>query len=134
MKRILILICALLMLAALVGCFKRPAVKLEHSGLSVIVHVETLGEYPTTVRRIQIADAASGKVIFELQTENGTPQIYNFRLSAGENSTHTADPEHGSYRVVEPNGKNTFTLQPGVHYRLSIWGSGWQSSETDLKL
>jgi hypothetical protein len=134
MKRTLILVCALIGLLAAVGCFKRPTLRLENSGSSVIVHFETLGEYPTTVRRIRLRDASSGKVIFELLTESGTPQIYSFRLSVGENSTHVADPEHGSYRVAEPRGKNTFSLQPGVHYRLTIWGNGWPSSETDLKL
>jgi len=133
MKRILILLCSFLVLSAAVGCFKRPPVKLENSGSSVIVHVETLGEYPTTVRRVQISNATSGKVILELQAENGTPQIYNFRLSAGENSTRIADPEHGSYRVVEPSGKKTFTLEAGVRYRLSIWGNGWPSSEAEVK-
>jgi hypothetical protein len=134
MRRILILVCALVALVAAVGCFKRPAVKLEPSGSSVIVHVETLGEYPTTVRHIRLKNASSGNVIFELLTESGTPQIYSFRLSVGENSTHVADPEHGSYRVAEPSGKNTFSLQSGVRYRLTIWGNGWPSSETDLKL
>jgi len=133
MKRILILFCALVVLTATGGCFKRPAVRLENSGSSVIVHIETLGEYPTTVRHIRLKDASSGKVIFELLTESGTPQIYSFRLSVGENSTHVADPEHGSYRVAEPSGKDTFSLQPGVRYRLTIWGNGRPSSETDLK-
>jgi hypothetical protein len=133
MKKILIPVCTLVVLVAAVGCFKRPAVKLENSGSSVIVHVETLGEYPTTVRHIRLKDATSGRVIFELLTESGTPQIYSFRLLVGENPTHVADPEHGTYRVAEPSGKNTFSLQPGVRYRLTIWGNGWSSSETDLK-
>jgi hypothetical protein len=134
MKRILILVCVLVPLAVLAGCFKRPALRLESSASSVIVHVETLGEYPTTVRHIQLREDPSGKVIFELLTESGTPQIYSFRLSVGENSIRVVDPEHGSYRVVEPNGKNTFSLRTGVHYRLRIWGNGSASIETGLKL
>lgn len=135
MKRlyILVVVCSLMVLVTAVGCFKRPAVRLENSGSSVIVHVETLGEYPTTVRHIRLKDASSGKVVLELLTESGTPQIYSFRLSVGENSTHVTDPEHGSYRVAEPSGKNSFSLQPGVHYRLTIWGNGWPSREADLK-
>jgi len=134
MKRILLLVCALVAFVAVVGCFKRPAVKLENSGSSVIVHVETLGEYPTTVRHIRLKEASSGKVIFELLTESGTPQIYSFRLSVGDNPTiHVADPEHGFYRVAEPSGKNTFALQTGVRYRLTVWGNGWPPSETNPK-
>ncbi|HEV7218682.1 MAG: hypothetical protein ACHP8A_15260 [Terriglobales bacterium] len=133
MKRTPILVYALVALLAAVGCFKRPTLRLENTGSFVIVHVETLGEYPTTVRRIRVKDSSSGKVIFELLAESGTPQIYNFRLSAGENSIHVANPEHGFYRVVEPSGKNTFSLQSGVRYRLMIWGNEWSASETDLK-
>jgi hypothetical protein len=136
MKRlyILVLLCSLMVVVTAVGCFKRPAVRLETSGSSVIVHVETLGEYPTTVRHIRLKDASSGRVVLEMLTESGTPQIYNFRLSVGENSLHLVDPEHGSYRVAEPSGKNAFFLQRGVHYQLMIWGEGRRPSETDLML
>jgi hypothetical protein len=133
MKRILILVSLLVALVAAASFFKRPPLRLERSASSVIVHVETLGEYPTTVRHVQLRDDRSGKVIFELLTESGTPQIHNFRLSIGENSARVAEPENGSYRVVEPSGKNTFSLQRGVHYRLRIWGNGSASSDTDLK-
>jgi len=126
-------LCSLVMLFAIVGCFKRPAVKVESSGSSVIIHVETLGEYPTTIRHIRIKDTSSEKVVFELLTESGTPQIYSFRLSPGGNSTHVIDPEHGSYRVAEPSGKDTFVLQRGVPYRLTIWGDGSRSSEVDVR-
>ena len=131
--RLTILAGALLTLFALTGCFKRPAIQLEKSADSVVVHVETLGEYMTTVRRVRIDDASSGKVIFDLMTESGTPQIFSFRLSAGENSTHIADPEHGSYRVAEPTGRNTFSLQKGTRYRLMIWGDGRSPSEADIQ-
>jgi len=126
-------LCSFVMLFAILGCFKRPAVKVESSGSSLIVHVETLGEYPTTVRHIRIEDASSRKVVFELLTESGTPQIYSFRLLAGVNSTHVVDPEHGSYRVAEPSGKDTFVLQRAVPYRLTIWGDAWLSSEVDVR-
>jgi len=131
--RVLLSLFALAVLLTALGCFARPAVRLERIGSSVVVHVDTLGEYPTTVRHIRLWEASSGKVLFELLAKGGTPQIYFIRLSAGENSTQVADPEHGSYRVVEPGGRNSFSLQQGVQYRLTIWGSGLLPSESDIR-
>ena len=131
--RSIVLVGILLTMIALSACFKGPALRLENSAGSVVVHIETLGEYMTTVRRVRIDEASTGRVIFDLMTESGTPQIFNFRLSAGENSTHIADPEHGSYRVAEPIGKNTFSLQKGIRYRLMIWGDGRSPSEADIE-
>jgi hypothetical protein len=124
---------AILALIAMTARFNRPAIRLEHAGASVVVHVETLGEYPTTIRRVQIKEISTGKVVYELLAENGAPQIYNFKLVPGENSTHLADPEPGSYRIDEPNGQNSFLLEPGVRYRLKIWGNGWLPSATDVQ-
>ncbi len=132
-SRIAILTSAMLALVAMTGCFKRPAIRLEYTGASVVVHVETLGEYPTTIRHVRIVEISSGKVVFDLLPQSGTPQIYNFKLIAGENPTRLADPEHGSYRVDEPKGKDTFLLQKGSRYRLTIWGEGWPPSKTDVQ-
>jgi hypothetical protein len=65
--------------------------------------------------------------------QGGTPQIYNFKIMAGENPTKLADPEHGSFRIEEPKGKETFSLQKGVRYRLTIWGEGWPPSKADVQ-
>ena len=48
---------------------KRPPLSLERAGSSAVVHVETLADYPTTVRRIQVSEIASRKVIFEVEWE-----------------------------------------------------------------
>jgi hypothetical protein len=127
-----------LVFADVLGFFRRPPLRLEQSGSSVIAHVETLGEYPTTVGRVRITEAASGKVVFEVAASKEfagkmAMQIHNFRLTAGENSTRAVEPEINPYTVVVPNGKNTFTLQPGVKYRLTLWGDSWTFSEASFK-
>ena len=135
-KRIIIPVCALLALLALVAGivrFNRPTVRLEATGAAIVVRVETLGEYPTTIRHILLKNASSGAVVFELVTENGTPQIHNFLLSAGANSITTADPQYGSYRAITPASGESFVLRPGVDYRIEIWGTGWLPSHADLK-
>lgn len=98
----------------------------------MVFNVATLGEYPTTVKRIRIQEASSGKIILELATETGTPQIHEFRLSLGDNQALVADPEHGSYHVMLPKDKGTFFLQPRVNYRVSIYGEGWLPITCDI--
>jgi len=135
-KRVLVGGCILFSLLVMVGIyewFTRPQLRIERNGASAIVHVETLGEYPTTIRHIRVKEASSGKVVFELLTEGGTPQIHDFHLSVGGNSTSAADPQYGSYRVTVPASKDTFFLQQGVKYRVTVWGDAWMSSESALK-
>jgi hypothetical protein len=137
-----ILLAALLLFslafADALGFFRRPPLRLEQSGSFIIVHVETLGEYPTTVGHVQITEAALGNVVFEVVARKEfagkmETQIHNFRLTAGENSTRAVEPEINPYTVVVPSGKNTFTLQPGVKYRLTLWGDSWTFSEASFK-
>jgi hypothetical protein len=132
-KWMLILSGSLIALGTLFVLMDRPNLWLENKGANVIAHVETLGEYPTTVLHIQIKDVSSGKIVFELVKEEGTPQIHNFSLSVGENPVNVADPEHGSYRVVAPAGGNKFVLRPGTNYRILVWGDGWLPIHANIK-
>jgi hypothetical protein len=132
-KWILILTGTLITLGAMFVLLSRPNLWLETKGTNVIVHVETLGEYPTTILHIQIKDTSSGNVIFELVNEQGTPQIHNFSLSIGDNPVSVADPQHGFYRVVVPAGGNKFVLRPGINYRILVWGDGWLPNHANLK-
>lgn len=119
-----------LAVADTVGFFHEPPIRLEQSGNLLVVDVETLGEYQTTVGRVRITDDASGRVVLEESAKRGlldkaAAQIHNFRLTLGENPTNVIEPESGSYEVIEPRGRNSFILQPGVKYRLRIWGDSW---------
>jgi hypothetical protein len=131
---LVVLLVIVLAIADTLGFFHEPPLNLVQSGNSVIVHVETLGEYQTTVGHLRLKEADSGKIIYEVVAEGRAPQIFNFRLVAGDNSTKVIDPEEKSYRVVEPRGTNTFTLQSGVKYRLRIWGDSWTYREASFKL
>jgi hypothetical protein len=134
MKRILLLVCALVAFVAVVGCFKRPAVKLENSGSSVIVHVETLGEYATTVRHIRLKEASSGKVIFELLT--GKWNTADLQFSALERGQPYYPCRRSRARLLSSSRaqrEEHLRPQTGVRYRLTIWGNGWPPSKTDLK-
>ena len=132
-----ILLAALLLLVLAivdtVGCFHEPPFWLETSGTSVIIHVESLGDYVSAVGHIRIQEASSGKVIFEAASEDRVPVFLNFHFSVGENPTHLVDSEGNTYHVVEPQGKNTFTLQSGVKYMVRVWGDSWTYREASFK-
>src|SRR5208282_1588378 len=63
----------LLLGIALLTASYAPRARLEHTRDAVIVHVEFLGEYPTTVRHIRLMNPATGEVLFEVAAEKGTP-------------------------------------------------------------
>ncbi len=120
------------------GYFHEPPLRLVQSGKVVTVHVETLGEYPSTVGHVRIAEDASGKVVFEMRAKKEfigkmAAQLHYFQLAVGENSAKAIDPEGSIYNLVEPRGMDTFTLRPGIKYRLRIWGDSWTYSEKSFK-
>lgn len=118
-----------LWVAVLVG----PPLKIEHLHVGAIVHVETLGEYVTTIRRIQIEEVHSHEIVFEaVAGSEPPPQITNFELRIGTNSTAILQP-FGTYRVVYPAG-STFVLTSDRKYRISVWGNGFLPSRDHLQL
>jgi hypothetical protein len=132
-KWMLILSGSLIALGTLFVLLDRPNLWIENKGANVIAHVETLGEYPTTILHFQIKDVSSGIIVFELIKDKGTPQIHTFSLSVGENSVIFADPQYGSYRVIVPAGGNKFILSPGINYRILVWGNGWLPIHANFK-
>jgi hypothetical protein len=110
-----------------------PGASVEYAPGKAIIHVETLGEYPTTIRHVRIEEISSQSVIFDAVSANGTPQIHNIELSIGSNSTDMLQSSSGEYRTVRPVVK-TFTLRSDRQYRISLWGGGWLPSHVDLQL
>jgi len=136
MKRKLAYILTFLLLVIVAGTaiLGRPPLWLETSECSIVIHVETLGEYPTTVRHIQLKSVASGDVLFEVIRGSGAPQIHSFRLSIGKNQVNIADPQAGTYRVLRPAVSDSFDLRQGEKYKLTVWGNGWLPAHANLQL
>jgi len=103
-----------------------PPLRLLKGVSEVVVDVQTLGEYPTTVNRIRLIDLRESKVVWEIVRQSGTPQIHEFSLKPDNNST-VIDAQYGDYRVVAPAGTSHFALGKGVKYRIELWGG-----ESDL--
>jgi hypothetical protein len=98
-----------------------PTLRLVRSSRDIVVDVQTLGEYPTTVNRIRVSDLSQSTVVWEVVTQRGTPQIHDFALKLDNNPALLA-AQYGDYRVVAPNGADRFVLRKGVRYRIELWG------------
>lgn len=103
------------------GCASKPPLKLVTAPGRVTVDVQTLGEYPTTVRRVRLADN-TGRTIWEIRNKRGTPQIHQLGLALGENSVNLAAPDSGEYEVITPKGPPDFQLKSGIDYTIQVWG------------
>jgi hypothetical protein len=112
---------------------QHPALKIEQSGNSAIVHFETLAEYPSDVSRIKIVDDSSGLPIFEIRANGKRFQARKFKLSQGVNSTKLVTVTWGSYRVVTPTSDDHFQIKSGVQYSVWIWGGEWISTHETIR-
>ncbi len=114
----------------LTACFAAPfGVKVK--GDMAQIEVSTLGEYPTSVRRIRLSEAESGSLVWELSSGPRVPQIWDFTLRAGLNPAQLPTVFRGrEYHVVAPRGRSSFLLRRNVVYRLEMWGetSWWRTS------
>lgn len=129
---------AVLMLAAaaLCGC-SGPPLRVSDTNGGVVVDVQTLGEYPTDVKKVRLTRANTGEVVWELnadETQGRVPQLAQFPLHAGPNQTQIKDVLYGTYEVVVPRNRDTFSLQRGVQYELTVWGDSGRSNKAMISM
>ena len=98
-----------------------PPLRIVQSRSDIVVDVQTLGEYPTTVYRIRLSDLNQSTVVWEITTANGTPQIDRFMLKADKNPA-ALEANSGTYRIVVPTSGSDFLLRKGSKYRIEMWG------------
>jgi len=106
---------------ALSGC--SPPLRIKPNEKGVLIDVQTLGEYQTSISRLRLADDRTGKVLWELVAVSEAPQINKVQLSAGANPARIVGrPLDRKYRVVTPAGRDTFQLEAGAKYTIEVWG------------
>lgn len=111
------------------GCIQRPPLRIVVSGETVTIDVQTLGEYQTTAMQIKLIHRMSGKTVWALKAQSGTPQIQTIQLKIGENPAILASSP-GTYDVVTPMGSDTFSLEADTVYEISLWGKSKYSKVT----
>jgi len=95
------------------------------SGKNIIIHVETLADYPTRVDRLIIfKEGLPDDKVFEASSDNG--QIWRIVLHAGRNDL-SAVIRAGTYKVLFPHA-NGFMLMPNEPYRIRVCHAGWCNS------
>lgn len=105
------------------ACDGRPPLRLHVSVRTVLIDVQTLGEYPTSVARLRLLDDQNNTVVWEIASNGSAPQLARFSLGIGDNPVQLPDVCSGTYRVVAPDAP-TFVLQAGRTYRIDVWGTG----------
>ena len=85
-----------------------------------VIHVETLGEYPTTIESFAVTPADKPTTPVFLIEGIDTFQAWNFSLNSGVNQTSSINTAHGQYRVISPSSEKTFVLQAGIPYRATV--------------
>lgn len=122
--RALICSCAVLVFVLLLttAC-DRPPLRVHVSGRTVLVDVQTLGEYPTSVARLRLLDDQSRTVVWAIDSNGSAPRLARFSLQVGDNPVQPPDVMSGTYKVVAP-AASTFVLQAGRSYRIEVWGTG----------
>lgn len=126
MCRFASIIIILVLVIPIVGC--GPPLRVRVMDEKAVVDVQTLGEYPTTITRVRIAEREGGRTIWEIKAKWGTPQIHTLSLAAGANSVDLAEPGAGGYEIVIPRKDPTFSLQRGTDYVVDVWGSSPEGS------
>lgn len=117
------------------GCELAPPLRISSDGAAVVIGVETLGEYPTSIKRIKISEARSPRTLLELRADGDrSPQIWNITLGLGENSISSLDlPEPELYRVVAPSTGSSFILTTETTYLVEVWGESGKSTSAEFR-
>jgi hypothetical protein len=116
----------------------RPPLHVRQRGNEVLVDVQTLGEYKTTVSRIRLREKS--RILWEVTATGRAPQIHTFGLRLGTNalvpilcgggvpSSCLGKDESRDFMVVLPSPGTPFSLEPGREYEIEVWsGLTWWS-------
>src|SRR5260370_34656726 len=87
----------------------RPALRISVQQRSVVVDMQTLGEFPSDLARLPLTDASTKRVLWEVRGRD-QPQVGRVELYVGENPVQLGDVRHSVYDVIAPTNRSTFTL------------------------
>ncbi|MCW5572696.1 MAG: hypothetical protein KIT37_06655 [Steroidobacteraceae bacterium] len=119
MKRAYRLLIPIGVAMVMIAC-SQPPMHVLQDGPIVVIDMQSLGEYPSDVAGIRLIDAFSKDVVWEVKGHDRA-QLGRITLTIGDNPTLPADIRHGTYEVLKPAGKQTFTIAPSTAYIIEVW-------------
>lgn len=108
-------------LLSVLAC-SRPPLHVVQDGSSIVIDLQSLGEYPSDVAGIRLIEHSRKEVVWEVNGRN-SPRLGRIKLRVGKNSVLPSDIRHGQYEVVTPSGEQTFTIAPATRYVVEVWRS-----------
>lgn len=121
MKKAGAVLCILIVSISLNSCALPPPLELEKEGSITVVGFETLGEYPSTVKRIRVSKNSTDETVWEVRALEPGSQLWSIKLRCGENEKDLVVPARGTYEVVVPKAAR-FVLESEALYLLEAWG------------
>lgn len=102
----------------------RPPLKVYPDEGKVIVDVQTLGEYNSSLSNLELAECESGNIVWRLEPTSNQIELWTFPLQVGTNSSFPVVGGKADFRTAIPQNLPTFTLKRGTCYRISIAPTG----------
>ena len=109
-----------------------PDLSVEETQGKTTVSFALLGEYPTGVNRVRLSKA--GTRIWEIEAEDGKPQLWELRFVEGRNPVLPEGIAHGSFVLRHPPESEDFILESGVSYLLEIWSTDDLKSQEEFSI
>src|ERR1700730_4100303 len=97
----------------------KPPLRVHCVRGGVILDVQTLGEYQTSISRIRIVDS-HGETVWEVEARARIPQLHEVSLHCGSNPVRI--PEFDEFGVVVPTSSDSFVLKSKEDYTAEVWG------------
>jgi hypothetical protein len=82
------------------------------------------------VSRIRLT--CDGQRSWEVLAAGDSAQIHGFTLRTGWNPCYQDEVSEPEYRVVFPQGRESFEIKAGAACALEVWGSGSSAASADI--
>ena len=107
------------LLFAAVVWWNTPELHVDVDGTNAVVHMESLGEYPSDIRSVEISSEGRSAPIWRIAAQGEMFQVHSIPVHAGDNPGNIA-PESGASRQEAPAAGATFRLDAGRAYQVKI--------------
>lgn len=96
---------------------------------SVIIDLQTFGEYGTKITGIEIEDLGSGKSVWRIEASPDGCVLWTFVLQEGENRSDLLEDQ--ACQPKWPISADSFNLLPDRRYRITVQGYNGMGGDAD---